>query len=44
MTAVALPEMKRYGYGMKLATGTIAAGSSLGIMIPPALFSLFMVL
>lgn len=36
MTTVALPEMKRYRYDMKLATGTIAAGSSLGIMIPPS--------
>lgn len=37
MSAVALPEMKRYGYDMKLATGTIAAGGGLGIMIPPSI-------
>jgi tripartite ATP-independent transporter DctM subunit len=36
MAAVALPEMKRYGYDMKLATGTIAAGGGLGMMIPPS--------
>lgn len=33
---VALPEMKRYGYDDKLATGAIAAGGTLGIMIPPS--------
>jgi C4-dicarboxylate transporter DctM subunit len=37
MSAVALPEMKRYGYDMKLATGVIAAGGGLGIMIPPSI-------
>ncbi|WP_300457298.1 TRAP transporter large permease [Desulfobacula sp.] len=36
MTTVALPEMKRYKYDMGLATGTIAAGGSLGILIPPS--------
>jgi len=36
MSAVALPEMKRYGYDMKLATGTVAAGGGLGMMIPPS--------
>ena len=36
MASVALPEMKRYGYDMKLATGTVAAGGSLGILIPPS--------
>ncbi len=36
MAAVALPEMKRYGYDMKLATGTIASGGGLGMMIPPS--------
>lgn len=36
MAAVALPEMKRYRYDMSLATGTIAAGGSLGMMIPPS--------
>ena len=36
MASVALPEMKRYNYDMKLATGTVAAGGSLGILIPPS--------
>ncbi len=36
MATVALPEMKRYRYGMVLATGTVAAGGSLGILIPPS--------
>jgi tripartite ATP-independent transporter DctM subunit len=33
---VALPEMYRYKYSPKLATGCIAAGGSIGIMIPPS--------
>lgn len=36
MATVALPEMKRYRYNMVLATGTVAAGGSLGILIPPS--------
>ncbi len=36
MASVALPEMKRYGYDMGLATGTVAAAGSLGILIPPS--------
>ncbi|MCF7959028.1 MAG: TRAP transporter large permease subunit, partial [Phycisphaerae bacterium] len=36
MTAVALPEMKRYNYDMELGCGTIAAGGSLGMLIPPS--------
>ena len=36
MASVALPEMKRYNYDMKLATGAVAAGGSLGILIPPS--------
>jgi C4-dicarboxylate transporter, DctM subunit len=36
MSKVALPEMKRYGYDMALATGTLAAGGTLGILIPPS--------
>jgi tripartite ATP-independent transporter DctM subunit len=36
MAAVSLPEMKRYGYDSKLATGSVAAGGSLGILIPPS--------
>ena len=36
MAAVALPEMKRYGYDMGLSTGIVAAGGTLGMMIPPS--------
>jgi C4-dicarboxylate transporter DctM subunit len=36
MAAVALPEMKRYEYNDALSTGTVAAGGSLGILIPPS--------
>ncbi|GGY09125.1 C4-dicarboxylate ABC transporter permease [Litchfieldella qijiaojingensis] len=37
MTRVALPEMERYGYHRGLATGALAAGGTLGIMIPPSI-------
>jgi tripartite ATP-independent transporter DctM subunit len=33
---VALPEMRHYNYDPKLATGAIAAGGTLGILIPPS--------
>ena len=36
MALVALPEMKRYGYDMELGTGVVAAGGTLGMMIPPS--------
>ncbi len=36
MGRVALPELKRYKYSPRLATGTIAAGGVLGILIPPS--------
>ncbi len=36
MGQVALPELKRYGYSNALATGTLAAGGTLGILIPPS--------
>lgn len=36
MVRVALPSMRRHGYGDRLSTGTIAAGGTLGIMIPPS--------
>ncbi|MBW1801866.1 MAG: TRAP transporter large permease subunit [Deltaproteobacteria bacterium] len=37
MGTVAMPEMKRYNYAPSLATGCIAAGSSIGILIPPSI-------
>jgi len=36
MATVTLPEMRRYNYDMSLATGTVAAAGSLGILIPPS--------
>ncbi|MDA1100750.1 MAG: TRAP transporter large permease [Proteobacteria bacterium] len=36
MGQVALPELRRYNYGGALATGTLAAGGVLGILIPPS--------
>ncbi len=35
-SSVAYPEMQRYGYPKSFSTGVIAAGGSLGIMIPPS--------
>ena len=37
MGQVALPELRRHGYSGALASGTLAAGGSLGILIPPSL-------
>ncbi len=37
MGKIAYPEMKRYGYEAKLSLGTIAAGATLGILIPPSM-------
>ena len=36
MASVALPEMRRYKYDMELASGAVAAGGSLGMLIPPS--------
>jgi len=36
MGTVALPEMKKYKYDPALATGAVAAGGSMGILIPPS--------
>ncbi|MBN9672991.1 TRAP transporter large permease [Roseibium aggregatum] len=36
MARVAMPEMRKYGYDDRLGTGAIAAGGSLGILIPPS--------
>ena len=37
MGAVALPEMKRFKYDPRLAVGCVAAGGTLGVLIPPSL-------
>lgn len=36
MSTVALPEMRKHNYDMSLATGTLAAGGTIGILIPPS--------
>jgi len=37
MGSIALPEMKAYKYDSKLAAGAVAAGGSIGILIPPSI-------
>lgn len=37
MSKVAYPEMRRFGYDPGLATGSIAAGGTLGILLPPSI-------
>jgi len=36
MSRVALPELRRYGYSGGFSTATLAAGGTLGILIPPS--------
>lgn len=33
---IAIPEMRKYGYGDTLSTGSVSVGGTLGIMIPPS--------
>ncbi len=40
MGKVALPQMSRHGYGDRLATGAIAAGGTIGVLIPPSVIML----
>ena len=45
MGTIAIPEMKRYKYEPKLAVGCVAAGGTLGVLIPPSLaFILYAIL
>ncbi len=37
MTRIALPEMRKAGYADSFATGSIAAGGSIGILVPPSI-------
>jgi len=37
MGTVALPEMRKFGYDPSLASGSVAAGGTLGILIPPSI-------
>jgi len=41
MGTVALPEMKKHGYDPRLTTGCLAAGGTLGILIPPSVGFIF---
>lgn len=36
MASVTIPEMKKYNYQDSIATGVVAAGGSLGILVPPS--------
>ncbi len=36
MTRVAVPEMRRWGYDERIATGVVASGGTLGVLIPPS--------
>jgi len=36
MGTIALPEMRKFNYDTRLATGSVAAGGTLGILIPPS--------
>lgn len=35
-TQICVPEMRKYGYDDRIATGSVAAGGTLGILIPPS--------
>ncbi len=41
MGTIAVPEMKKKGYDLKLSTGALAAGGTLGILIPPSVGFIF---
>ena len=41
MGAIVMPEMRRYKYHPRLATGSLAASGTLGILIPPSLIFIF---
>jgi tripartite ATP-independent transporter DctM subunit len=41
MGTIVMPEMRRYHYNARLATGALAASGTLGILIPPSLIFIF---
>ncbi|MBN9889356.1 TRAP transporter large permease [Salipiger abyssi] len=41
MTRIALPSMRKFGYPDELSTASIAAGGTLGILIPPSVILVF---
>jgi C4-dicarboxylate transporter, DctM subunit len=36
MASVAVPAMRKFNYGLRFSTGTVAAGGTLGILVPPS--------
>ena len=41
MGAIVMPEMDRFGYDRRMATGALAASGTLGILIPPSVIFIF---
>ncbi|SFQ16299.1 TRAP transporter large permease [Tranquillimonas alkanivorans] len=41
MGAIIIPELRRYGYAMPLATGVLSSSGTLGILIPPSIIMIF---
>ena len=41
MGTIVMPEMRRFGYDSRMATGALAASGTLGILIPPSLIFIF---
>jgi tripartite ATP-independent transporter DctM subunit len=41
MGAIVMPEMRRFNYNPRLATGALAASGTLGILIPPSVIFIF---
>jgi C4-dicarboxylate transporter, DctM subunit len=37
ISRIAVPEMQRFGYDVRIATGTVASAGTLGILIPPSI-------
>jgi len=44
MGTIALPQMKKYGYDPALSTGSVAAGGTLGVVIPPSVVTIVIAL
>ncbi|ATI43679.1 hypothetical protein CBW24_16105 (plasmid) [Pacificitalea manganoxidans] len=41
MGAIVIPEMRRHGYSMQLASGVLSSSGTLGILIPPSIILIF---
>ncbi|MDZ7665625.1 MAG: TRAP transporter large permease subunit [Desulfotignum sp.] len=42
MATVGLPEMKRYNYNDELATGSVASGGGIGMIMPPSVVAYYL--